>query len=104
AEDMPGFKPGAQFDMNIALREIADARETKFEVWREPVELEWVPGVAQVVNHILEIRLAKMRQHPAVVNVCSPSHEIVRVGMLPEFRDQPAQQKMLGQAHARVRR
>src|SRR6185436_11135158 len=40
AEDVPRFERGAQFDLQIALLQITDAREAKLEVWREPVELE----------------------------------------------------------------
>src|SRR6266576_4867578 len=40
AEDVPRFERGAEFDLQIALLQIADARETKLEVRREPVELE----------------------------------------------------------------
>ena len=45
-----------------------------------------------------------MRQHPAVVNVRAPAHETVFVWLLPELRDEPAQQQMLREAHLRVRR
>ena len=104
AEHVPRFERGAQFDLHIALRQIADARETKFKMRREPLELERITGLAQIADDILEIRFAKMRQHPAVMNVRAPAHEAVCVRLLPEFRDEAAQQEMLREAHPRVRR
>ena len=40
AEDVPGFERGAEFDLQIALLQIADARKTKFKMRREPFGLE----------------------------------------------------------------
>src|SRR5580765_1995595 len=102
AEDVPRFERGAEFDLQIASLQIADARETKLEVRREPIELERITGVVQIVDDIAEIRLAKVRQHPAVVDVRAPAHEVVGVGLLPEFRDEAAQQEMLREAHLRM--
>ena len=103
AEDVPGFESGAELDLHVALCEVANAWEAKLEVRREPVRLERKTSITQVMDDVLEIRLAEVRQHPAVVDVRAPAHEIVGVGMLPELGDQSAQQKMLRQAHARVR-
>ena len=104
AKDMPRFQRGAEFHLNVALGKVADAREAELEVRREPVELERIPGIAQIVDDVLEIRLAEVRQHPAVVDVRAPADEVVRVGLLPEFGDESAQEQMLRETHARVRR
>jgi hypothetical protein len=71
---------------------------------REPVELKRIARLAQVADDVLEIRLAKVREHPAVMDIRAPADEAVLVGLLPEFGDQAAQQQMLGEAHARMRR
>ena len=43
-----------------------------------------------------------MRQQPAVVQLRAPARDGRAVRFAPEFRDEAAQQEMLGQAHARV--
>ena len=45
-----------------------------------------------------------MRQHEAIVQLRAPADERLIVGRLPEPRDERAQQQLLRQAHARVRR
>src|ERR1035441_2424137 len=92
---MPRFERGAEFDLQIALLQVADAREAKFKMRREPVELERITGFLQIADDVAEIRFAKMRQHPAVVNVRAPAHEIIFVRLVPEFRDEAAQHQML---------
>src|SRR6185436_6371155 len=79
AEDVPRLERGAEFDLYVALGEVADARETEFEVRREPVKLERIARIAQIANDVLEIGLAEMREHPAIVNVGAPAHQSVRV-------------------------
>src|SRR5439155_1386211 len=67
-------------------------------------ELEGIPGVAQPAEHIFEIGLAEVREHPAVVDVRAPPHQAVPVRLAPESGDKSAQEQMLRKAHARVRR
>src|ERR1039457_6549635 len=74
------------------------------ETRREPGELKWITRFAQIIDDVAKIRLAKVRQHPAVVNIRAPAHETVVVRLAPKLRDQPAQQEMLCQTHACVRR
>src|SRR5437773_2291276 len=52
---MPRFERRAQFDMQIASLRNPDARETKLEMRREPVELEPIAGDAQIVDDIAKI-------------------------------------------------
>src|SRR5208282_1712517 len=77
AEDMPGFERGAEFELDVALFQVPNPRETEFKMRREPVGLEWITGFAQVADDIAEIRFTKMRQHPAVMNVRAPAHQII---------------------------
>src|SRR5258706_522467 len=102
AQDVPGLQRGAEFDYDVPLREVADARETELEVRSEPLELERIPGVAQITDYVLEIRLAEVREHPAIMDVGAPANEAVPVWLAPEFADESAQEEMLRQAHARV--
>src|SRR5271170_2101357 len=98
AEDMPRLERSAEFDLNVALLQIADAREAKFKMWREPVELERITRLAQIADDIIEICFAEMRQHPAVMNVRAPADEVIFVRFVPEFCHETAQQKMLREA------
>src|SRR6202012_5959714 len=77
AEDVPWFERRTKFELKIALRKVADDRETKFEVRREPVKLERIFRIAQIADDVLQIRFAEMRQHPAVMNIRAPAHEAV---------------------------
>ena len=58
----------------------------------------------QVADDVFEIGLAKVRQHPAIVDVGAPPHEAVPVGLAPELANESAQEEVLREAHARVRR
>ena len=89
AEDVPRFERGAEFDLQIALLQIADAREAKLKMRREPVVFKRITGLAQIADDIAKIRFAKMRQHPAVVDVRAPAHEIVFVGSFQNFATRP---------------
>src|SRR6185369_3336961 len=79
AKDVPRFERGAKLDLHVALREIADAREAELKVRGEPVEVEGIAAIAQIVDHIFEVRLAEVRQHPAVMDVRAPADEAVVV-------------------------
>jgi len=63
-----------------------------------------IPGPAQIAEDVLEIRRAEMREQPAVVNVGAPAHQAVPVRLAPEPADQSAQEQVLREAHARMRR
>ena len=52
AEDVPRFERGAEFELDVALFQIADARKTKFKMRREPVGLERITGVAQIMDDV----------------------------------------------------
>src|SRR5207244_2906329 len=104
AEYVPGLERGAEFDYDVTLSKVADARKAKLEMRRKPVELERIPRVAQIAEDVLEVRLAEMRQHPAVMEVGAPAHEAVPVWLAPELADESAQQEMLGETHARMGR
>ena len=46
----------------------------------------------------------KIRQQEPVVNLGAPAHKILPVRLLPEARNQRAEQKMLCETHPRMRR
>ncbi len=71
---------------------------------REPLGLEAIPCFAQVDEHVAEILPDEVRQHEIVVQARAPAAERALVGAVPEPGDQAAQQRLLGHAHAPVRR
>ena len=60
--------------------------------------------IAQVGDDALEVGPQEVRQHEAVVQRRAPAHQRPAVGLLPEPGDERADQQLLGEAHARVRR
>src|SRR5581483_5446271 len=82
----------------------AVAREAELEMRAEPFALEPVAGCAEIVEHFAEVLPYEVRQHVAVVQLGAEVHELARVRLLPEPREHPAQDQLLREAHARVRR
>src|SRR5687768_1536534 len=99
---MPWLKGGAQFDVDVALSKVADARKAKLKMRREPLELKRVSALAQVPDDVAEIVFTKVRQHPTIMDVSAPADERVCIRFTPEPGDKTAQEKMLSQAHASV--
>ena len=81
---MPRFQCAAQLHLNAACREVADLWKTEFMVRVEPSVLERQARLTQVVEHLVEILLTKMRQQPAVVNIGTPTHKITPIRVVPE--------------------
>ena len=48
AEHVPGLDRLAKFDVDIGVRELADARKAELEVGREPLEIELIAARAQL--------------------------------------------------------
>ena len=72
---------------------------------REPLGLERVAGASQIVEHVAEVLRHEVRQHEAIVQRRAPAHRR-RGGTACRQNDatSAAQQELLRQAHARVRR
>src|ERR1043165_7755042 len=60
--------------------------------------------ILQILNHVAKILFHKMRQHESVVQFCAPTDERALIRMLPETSDERAEEQLLSQAHARMRR
>ena len=91
--------------MNASGGKLAIARKTELQVCVEPVGRQAEAGVVQLGNHVAKILPHEMRQHETVVQFGAPAHQGCRAERLaPEARHQGAQQQLLGQRHARVRR
>ena len=104
AEHVPRLDGVAHFHLDAALGELADSRETELQMRREPVLLDPVAGLPQIGEYVAEILPDEVRQHPAVVDLTVPADKRLRVGFLPETRNQRPQDQMLREAHLIVRR
>ena len=103
---MPGLERLAQLEFDAARGEVAVLREAELEMRREPFDLQRdSPQRVLLGEHVREVLLDEVRQHEAIVQLGAPAREPRRrVRRLPEARDQRAQQQLLREAHARVRR
>ena len=70
--------PARSSTFTSALRDVADAREAELEVRREPLRLERIAAVAQIVDDVAEILPDEVRQHEAVVHLRAPAHQRLR--------------------------
>ena len=93
-----------QLELDAAVGDRAVEREAEFALRVEPHRIERIAGVAQIAEHAEEILPDEMPEHEAVVQRGAPAHQRAMLRLAPEPGDQRAQQKLLRQAHARVRR
>ncbi|MPN38197.1 hypothetical protein SDC9_185721 [bioreactor metagenome] len=95
----------AQFELDALDGEIAVLRETEFEVRGKPFLLEGEAGLLHFRHHVGKILRHEVRQHEAVVQFGAPAGQTLRrIRLVPEAGDQGAQQQLLGERHAGVRR
>src|SRR5262249_590512 len=67
-QHMPRLERRPQFYVDVALRKIADAGESKLKMRCEPTQLKWVARGVEVCQHVPEICFAEVRQHPTVMD------------------------------------
>ena len=72
AEHVPWLQCCPQFDVDVALCEFADFWKPVFKVGQEPIWIDREPLLREVAENFIEIRLAKVREHPSVVKLCTP--------------------------------
>src|SRR5258706_15656758 len=101
---MPWLECLAQLQMDAALGDAAERGEAELEMGREPGVLEREPGLAHLGEQVLKILMDEVRQHETVVQIRAPARQFLDVRGLPEAGDQAADQQLLYQAHAGVRR
>ena len=82
----------------------AAEREAELALGLEPFGLEGVARPAQIAEHAQKVLPDEMRQHEFVMQGGAPAHQLALLGLAPEPGDERAQQQLLGEAHARVRR
>ena len=105
AQHVPRLERLAQFEVDAAARDRRRTAETgtpdAARTTRAPADTRCAAGRSRTSSKVLR---DEMRQHEAVVQLRAPADERLLVRRLPEPRDERAQQQLLRQAHARVRR
>ncbi|MCY1214496.1 hypothetical protein D9M72_263100 [compost metagenome] len=104
AHHVPRFERVAQRQLHAHRLHLAHEREAELEVRREPVGIEGKAGLAHLADDVVEVHLDEGRQQEAVVQLGAPAGDGRLVGRVPEAGDQRADQQLLRDAHARMRR
>src|SRR3546814_11836027 len=74
--------------LEAAGGKFADLRKAEFAMGGEPVALEGQAFRVQVVEHVVEILQAEMRQQELVMQARAPAHRPAGIGLVPESRPQ----------------
>ena len=104
AQHMPGLERLPHFKLHAAMFHHAAEREAELALGLEPFGLEGVARPAQIAEHAQKVLPDEMRQHEFVMQGGAPAHQLALLGLAPEPGDERAQQQLLGETHARVRR
>ena len=104
-QHVPRLQRTAQLHFHTGGGERTIAREAEFQVRFEPVGREVEAILVHFGDHVGEVLPDEMRQHEAIMQFGAPAHQPRRAERpAPEARDQGAQQQLLGERHARMRR
>src|SRR6266566_771701 len=79
AQHVPGLQRLAQFKVYVPDFEVAQLRIAKLKVRRKPFAFHRVAAGLQILDDLLQVAPNKMRQHPAVVNVCAQDRKSTRL-------------------------
>src|SRR5262245_15827699 len=101
---MPRLKRLPQFQLHSAVLHRSIEGKAKLALRLEPDRIEGVAGGSKVVEHVEKIPPDEMLEHEAVVQRRAPAYELAALRLAPEPGDQRAQQQLLRQTHARIRR
>ena len=102
---MPGLEGGAQLHFDAAHGVVAVLGKAEFKVRRKPAAIESVACLIELRHDIFEVLPDEVGQEKAIMQLRAPAHQTLRlIGCFPKTRDQRAQEQLLGEAHARVRR
>src|SRR5262249_53114171 len=70
----------------------------------KPLRIEVIAGAAKTFQNVEKVVPNEVRQHESVVQGRTPTYRRAALWLAPEPGDQRAQEQLLRQAHARVRR
>ena len=101
---MPGLERLAQFELDALVFDLAAEREAELGLRLVPVGAEGEAVRLQIGEHVEEVLPDVVRQHEPVVQRRAPARQRPVERIAPQPRDDRADQQLLGEAHARVRR
>src|SRR5262249_481725 len=104
AQHVPRLESVSQFQPDAAGGDGALARKTKLAPGRKPLRTEGVGGAAEIVQNVKKVPPNEVFQHESVVQRRAPTYRRATLWRAPEPSGQRAQEKLLRQTHARVRR
>ena len=104
AEDMPGLQRVPQFEGDAAMGDGAIKRKTKLALRVKPLRIERIACAAEIVQDTEKVLPDDVCQHEPVVQGGAPPHQRATLRLAPEPGDQGAQEQLLRQTHACVRR
>ena len=104
AQHVPGFDRLPQFEPHARVLHAAAEREAELSLRLEPGRIEGVACALKIVQDLEEIAPDEMFEHVAVVQSRSPAHRLAVERRAPEPGNERAQQQLLGETHACVRR
>src|SRR6516225_2712728 len=103
-EDMPGLDRLAQLQRDASTLDGAVDWETELPLRLEPDRIEGVTGASEIIQYVQEIFPNEMLEHEAVVKRSAPTRRLAIEWHSPEPGNERAQQQLLRQTHACVRR
>src|SRR5262249_17931925 len=104
APHMPRLERGPQFKPDPAAGHGAGGTKTKNAPGMKTPPIREIDGAAQTLQNVEKVLPNEVRQHESVVQGRTPTYRRAALWLAPEPGDQGAQEQLLRQAHARVRR
>src|SRR5215467_1133838 len=104
AQHVPRLERVPQFKRDAAVGDGAVERKTKLALGMKPLRIEVIAGAAKTFQNVEKVVPNEVRQHESVVQGRTPTYRRAALWLAPEPGDQRAQEQLLRQAHARVRR
>src|SRR6516162_3729439 len=103
AQHVPRLQRVSQFKPDAAVGDCAIERKTKLTLGMKPLRVEVIAGAEESFQNVEKIPPNEVFQHESVVQRRTPTYRRTALRLAPEPSDQGAQEKLLRQAHARVR-
>src|SRR5499425_2070620 len=104
AQHVPRLERVSQFKPDAAVGDGAIERKTKLALGMKPLRIEVIAGAAKTFQNVEKVVPNEVRQHESIVQGRTPTYRRAALWLAPEPGDQRAQEQLLRQAHARVRR
>ena len=93
---IPRLKRIPQLNMNVTHKKLAKLGKAIFIKWNIPIQVKFQVALIQIRKDILEVLKYIIREHEAIMQCRSPSHQGITIGLFPETDNQSPQQKDLG--------